>query len=103
MQIVERRRATRYALRFPIETTRIGGEPASVRGLAENISSRAVLFTSPSPIPVGQRVEFKVEMLHVRGARMSLKCGGNIVRMEMREYGACAVVATIERHEYMRS
>ena len=102
MHTIERRQATRYTLRLPIETTRINGEPTAVKSVTENISSRAILFTSPAPIPVGTTVEFTVAMVDL-GTGVALRCAGKVVRMELRELGASAVVATIERHEYLRS
>jgi len=101
--IYERRRAARFDLQFPVETTRVGGEPVSVKGVTENVSSRGVLFTSPAPIPVGKAIEFVIEMPDGIGTGLVLRCAGNIVRTEMRGVEAAAVAATIERHQYTRS
>lgn len=93
----------RFGLQFPIETIRVGNEALALRGVTENVSSRGVLFNSPSPIAVGEIVEFSMDLSNGLGTGVNLRCAGSVLRSEIQDSGRCSVAATIERHAYLRS
>jgi len=66
------------------------------------MSSAGVLFTSSTPVPVGEPIEYFITFPKAPGARteVRLRCVGKVVRedVDMAEFAA-----TLERYEFLRA
>jgi hypothetical protein len=71
-----------------------------VNGETRNVSSSGVLFTSKSPVPVGDAIEYMITFPKAPGVRneVKLRCVGKVLRQE-REF---SFAATLERYEFVR-
>lgn len=97
----EQRRNKRFELRLPLEIVGAGQNP-HVNGETRNMSSAGVLFTSSTPVPVGEPIEYLITFPKAPGARseVRLRCVGKVVRedADMSEFAA-----TLERYEFLRA
>src|ERR1700676_1066092 len=98
MTVTEQRKNKRFELRLPLEI--VGANP-HVNGETRNVSSAGVLFTSTTPVPVGEPIEYLITFPKTPGVRteVRLRCVGKVVRedMDMSEFAA-----TLERYEFLR-
>ena len=98
--MVERRRARRFELKFPVELLRTGPLPASRVGETRNVSSAGALIATEARIPAGEPVEYLITLpVSGEGDRpVQLRCMGKVVR----SYDKASAV-TLERYEFLRS
>jgi hypothetical protein len=96
--VTEQRRNQRFELRLPLQIVG-SGTNVKTNGETKNVSSSGVLFTSKSPVPIGDAIEYLITFPKVPGARseVRLRCVGKVLRQE-RE----AFAATLERYEFVR-
>ena len=68
-------------------------------GETRNLSSCGVLFTSDSPVTIGEPIEYSITFPKTPGSRadVQLRCVGVVVRQQKESYAA-----TIERYEFVR-
>lgn len=66
------------------------------------MSSAGVLFTSPTPVQVGEPIEYLITFPKSPGARFEvrLRCVGKVVREDLDQ---AAFAATLERYEFLRA
>lgn len=64
------------------------------------MSSSGVLFTSDSPVPVGEPIEYLITFPRIPGSRseVKLRCVGKVLRQDRES----AFAATLERYEFVR-
>ena len=97
--VTEQRKNKRFDLRLPFE---IVGNSAHVNGETRNVSSAGVLFTSATPLPIGEPIEYLITFPKAPGARteVRLRCVGKVVRedADLSEFAA-----TLERYEFLRA
>ena len=76
------------------------GKHVKTTGETKNVSSSGVLFTSKTPVAVGDPIEYVITFPKAPGARseVRLKCIGKVLR----EADASAFAATLERYEFQR-
>jgi len=78
------------------------GQTSRANGETRNMSSAGVLFSSPTPVPVGEPIEYLITFPKAPGARseVRLRCVGKVVRedTDMAEFAA-----TLERYEFLRA
>lgn len=86
-------------MRLPLEMVR--GETRSKVGETRNVSSSGVLFTSGTPVSVGESIEYWITFPRVPGSRaeVRLRCAGKVLRNDPEETFA----ATLERYEFIRA
>lgn len=98
--MTEQRRNQRFDLRLPLEIIRpeAGEQPT---GETKNVSSSGVLFTSATPVQVGEAIEYCITFPKPPGARaeVKLRCVGKVVRNDLETTFA----ATLERYEFQRA
>lgn len=70
-------------------------------GETKNVSSTGVLFTSPSPVEVGESIEYMITLPKAKGSRVDvrLRCVGKVLRGDRPSEFA----ATLERYEFLRT
>lgn len=99
--MTEQRKNKRFDLRLPFEIVG-AGQIGHVNGETRNVSSAGVLFTSSTPLPVGEPIEYLITFPKAPGARteVRLRCVGKVVRedADMSEFAA-----TLERYEFLRA
>lgn len=97
--MIEQRKNQRFDLRLPLEIVRTGATPKNI-GETRNMSSSGVLFTSPSPVDIGQPIEYMITLPKAPAARaeVRLRCIGKVVRED-----DSAFAATLERYEFVRN
>jgi len=76
------------------------GSARATRGETRNVSSCGVLFTSKSPVGIGETIEYLITLPKAPGARtdVRLHCIGTVVRNS----AATQFAATMERYEFVR-
>jgi len=86
-------------LRLPFQIVG-SGKHVKTTGETKNVSSSGVLFTSKTPVAVGDPIEYVITFPKAPGARseVRLKCIGKVLR----EADASAFAATLERYEFQR-
>ena len=96
--MTEQRKNQRFDLRLPLEIIRAGAH-AETTGETRNVSSSGVLFTSPTPVAVGEPIEYFITFPRKPGSRVDvrLRCIGKVLRGEQRSFAA-----TLERYEFVR-
>lgn len=86
-------------MRLPFQ---IVGSGTNMKGNGEtkNVSSSGVLFTSKSPVPVGDAIEYMITFPKAPGSpsQVRLRCVGKVLRKERETWFA----ATLERYEFVR-
>jgi PilZ domain len=97
--VTEQRRNQRFELRLPLQIVG-SGTNVKVNGETRNVSSSGVLFTSKSPVPIGDAIEYMITFPKAPGARseVRLRCVGKVLRQERES----AFAATLERYEFVR-
>ncbi len=97
--MTEQRKHQRFNLRLPFQ---IVGSAKAVKtsGETKNVSSSGVLFTSKTPVAVGDPIEYVITFPKAPGARseVRLRCVGKVLR----EDEQLAFAATLERYEFQR-
>ena len=105
----EQRRSRRFELKLPFELLKSGSKPVSKVGETKNLSSGGVLFTSDASMEIGDPIEYLVTLPTSvkQGVPVRLHCVGKVMRNHenpsVGSSGSCAVAATIERYEFVRS
>jgi hypothetical protein len=99
--VTEQRKNKRFDLRLPLEIVGTG-YTRRVNGETRNMSSAGVLFTSSTPVPVGEPIEYLITFPKAPGARteVRLRCVGKVVREDTE---VPAFAATLERYEFLRA
>lgn len=98
--VIEQRKNQRFDLKLPFQIVRTGAAPKS-SGETKNVSSSGVLFTTPSPVEVGEPIEYLITFPKAPGthAEVRLRCMGKVLRNDLETTFA----ATLERYEFVRS
>lgn len=98
--MIEQRKNQRFDLKLPFELVRSG---AGLKNFGEtrNVSSSGVLFTSPTPVEVGEPIEYLITFPKAPGskAEVRIRCVGKVLRTDPESTFA----ATLERYEFVRS
>jgi hypothetical protein len=97
--VTEQRKHQRFNLRLPFQIVG-SGRSVKTTGETKNMSSAGVLFTSQSPVAVGDPIEYLITFPKASGSRseVRLRCVGKVVR----EDTELAFAATLERYEFQR-
>jgi hypothetical protein len=87
-------------LKLPFELVRAGATPKTI-GETRNVSSSGVLFTTPTPVEVGEPIEYLITFPKAPGSRaeVRIRCVGKVTRNDPKSTFA----ATLERYEFIRS
>lgn len=96
----EQRRNQRFDLKLPFEIIRTG-TTNKMTGETKNMSSSGVLFTSETPVGVGEPIEYMITFPKPTGSKTAvrLRCVGTVLREDPESKFA----ATLERYEFIRS
>ena len=97
--MTEQRKHQRFTLRLPFQIVG-SSKKVTVSGETKNVSSSGVLFSSPTPIAVGEAIEYLITFPKAPGSRseVRLRCVGKVLR----EDEESAFAATLERYEFVR-
>jgi PilZ domain len=98
--VIEQRKNQRFDLKLPFEIIRSGAAPKST-GETKNVSSSGVLFSSGTPVQIGEAIEYFITFPKIPGSRseVRLRCIGKVLRGDSEE----AFAATLERYEFIRA
>ena len=98
--MTENRKHQRFELKLPFQVLRTS-EKAGVTGETKNVSSSGVLFSSTSPVPVGEAIEYFITFPRTPGAQaeVRLRCVGKVLREEP---GDSVFAASLDRYEFLR-
>jgi PilZ domain-containing protein len=96
--VIEQRKNQRFELKLPFEILRAG---AKAKGETRNLSSSGVLFTSVTPVEIGEPIEYLITLPKTPGSRadVRLRCVGKVLRGQP----GSTFAATLERYEFVRS
>jgi len=97
--MIEQRKHQRFDLKLPFQVLRSEDGSGTV-GETKNLSSSGVLFESPSPLPIGDSIEYFITLPKASGSKLDvrLRCVGRVVR----EMDQAAFAATLDRYEFLR-
>jgi hypothetical protein len=97
--VTEQRKHQRFNLRLPFQIVG-AGKNGNAAGETKNVSSAGVLFTSKTPVAIGEPIEYVITFPKAPGSRseVRLRCVGKVVR----EDTELAFAATLERYEFQR-
>jgi PilZ domain-containing protein len=97
--VTEQRKHQRFDLRLPFQIVG-SGKAVKITGETKNVSSAGVLFTSETPVAIGEPIEYVITFPKAPGSRseVRLRCVGKVVR----EDTELAFAATLERYEFQR-
>ena len=100
----EQRKSQRFELRLPVELVRSGTRRVSEVGETKNLSSGGVLFTSLTPMSIGDLIEYMITLPSGSspGGPLRLRCLGKVLRTQPAVEDETAVAATLERYEFIR-
>lgn len=96
--MIEQRKNQRFDLRLPFEILRDGMKDRTT-GETRNVSSAGVLFSTESPVGIGEPIEYMITFPKAPKARtpVKLRCVGKVLREEQSVYAA-----SLERYEFIR-
>jgi hypothetical protein len=96
--MIEQRKNQRFDLHLPFEILSDGGKEA-VAGQTKNVSSAGVLFSTESPVGIGEAIEYVITFPKAPKARTPVKlhCVGKVLREDKSAY-----VVSLERYEFIR-
>jgi hypothetical protein len=97
--VTEQRKHQRFALRLPFQIVG-SGKHIKATGETKNVSSSGVLFTSRTPVAIGDPIEYVITFPKAPSARseVRLRCVGKVLREDEK----LAFAATLERYEFQR-
>ncbi len=97
--MTEQRKHQRFDLRLPFQIVG-SGKSVKTTGETKNVSSAGVLFTSRTPVAIGEPIEYVITFPKAPGSRseVRLRCVGKVLR----EDAELAFAATLERYEFQR-
>jgi hypothetical protein len=97
--VTEQRKHQRFNLRLPFQIVG-SGKSVKTTGETRNVSSAGVLFSSKTPVAVGEPIEYVITFPKAPGSRseVRLRCVGKVLR----EDTELAFAATLERYEFQR-
>ena len=106
MSYTERRTAQRFRIKLPLTVRWSAGTVAEeARTESRDVSSRGVYFFLPKEVKNGSSVEIVLTLPHeiTLTGPVRVRCTGRVQRSdEKKEEGRQGVVATFERHEFLR-
>jgi len=87
-----------------VELVRSGTRRVSEVGETKNLSSGGVLFTSVSPMSIGDLIEYLITLPSGSspGGPLRLRCMGKVLRTQPAVEEETDVAATLERYEFIR-
>jgi hypothetical protein len=96
--MTEQRKNQRFDLRLPFEILRTGTK-VRMTGETRNVSSSGVLFSTESPVGVGEPIEYVITFPKAPKVKttVKLRCVGKVLREEQSVYAA-----SLERYEFIR-
>jgi hypothetical protein len=96
--MIEQRRNQRFDLHLPFEILRDGAKD-QVAGETKNVSSTGVLFSTESPVGIGEAIEYMITFPKTPKARTPVKlhCVGKVLREHQSVYAV-----SLERYEFIR-
>lgn len=108
--MTEQRKSQRFKLRLPLRILRVGGNTLSGGGETVNVGSHGVLFSAERRLEIGESIEYTITFPSAPGSSegTGLHCLGKVLRYEGsvpdpdRQAKLYLMVATIERHEFVR-
>ena len=70
------------------------------QGETRNVSSGGVLFEAPTPLEIGESIEYYITLPKVTGSKIEVRvrCVGKVTRTEP----GSGYAATLERYEFVR-
>ena len=79
--MTEQRKHQRFDLRLPFQIVG-SGKSVKTTGETKNVSSAGVLFTSQTPVAVGEPIEYVITFPKAPGSRseVRLRCVGKVLR-----------------------
>ena len=88
----EKRKATRFELKLPLELLREGSAPVHRAGETCNLSTAGVLFTSPTELPIGQPIEYLITLPGGKdeSVKVRLRCMGKVAELDGGNEENCA-------------
>jgi hypothetical protein len=98
--VIEQRKNQRFELKLPFELLRTGANLKTV-GETRNVSSSGVLFSTATPVEIGEPIEYLITFPKAPGSRaeVRIRCVGKVIRNDPEE----TVAATLERYEFVRT
>jgi hypothetical protein len=93
--MIEQRKNQRFDLRLPFEILR----DDAVAGETKNVSSAGVLFSTETPVRIGEAIEYMITFPKTPKARMPVRlhCVGKVLREDRSAYAV-----SLERYEFIR-
>jgi hypothetical protein len=96
--MIEQRKNQRFDLHLPFEILRDGPKDR-LMGETKNVSSAGVLFSTESPVGIGEAIEYLITFPKAPKARIPVKlhCVGKVLREDQSAYAV-----SLERYEFIR-
>jgi hypothetical protein len=99
----ERREARRFNMSLPMRVLPRDRHDSELSGQTRDVSYRGLYFLSESSFEPGAQIDFVLTLpQQVSGAGdVSIRCQGQIVRVEPSDNGRIGIAAKIQRYEFV--
>ena len=99
----ERREARRFHMTLPMRVLPREGSSPELRAQTRDVSYRGVYFLAEAKFELGSAIEFVISLPRgvTQSEDVSIRCQGQVVRVEPSSNGRTGIAAKIERYEFL--
>jgi hypothetical protein len=101
----ERREARRFTMTLPMRVLARDARSPELHAQTRDVSYRGLYFLADARFEVGSEIEFVLTLSRqiTQSSDVSIRCHGQVVRVEPADAGRSGVAARIERYEFMHA
>ncbi|HKW56312.1 MAG TPA: PilZ domain-containing protein [Candidatus Acidoferrum sp.] len=99
----DRREARRFNMTLPLRVLTHAPNDAPFSALTRDVSYRGLYFLAETSFEIGSEIEFVITLPQQisKNGDVSIRCMGQIVRVEPTDNGRLGIAAKIERYEFI--
>jgi hypothetical protein len=101
----ERREARRFTMTLPLRVFPRDSAGFELQAQTRDVSYRGLYFLAEAKFSVGNAIEFVITLPQqvTQSGDVSIRCQGQVVRVEPNENGRMGVAAKINRYEFLHA
>ena len=99
----DRREARRFTMSLPMRVLPRKANEKELSAQTRDVSYRGLYFLADASFKIGSEIEFVITLPEriTQSGDVSIRCHGQIVRVEPRENGRMGIAAKISRYEFV--
>lgn len=99
----DRREARRFVMNLPVRVLAKDANGPELKAHTRDVSYRGLYFLTDARFEKGSQIDFIITLPHqiIPAGDVSIRCHGQVVRVEKAEHGPHGIAAKIERYEFV--